>query len=57
LFQHKRLGRGPGSGTGKLAGKGHGAGGHRGKKAAPNGFEGGQTTIIKRSRKIGFNNQ
>lgn len=51
----KRIGRGPASGTGKTAGKGH-----KGQKArsgvALNGFEGGQNSIFRRLPKRGFNN-
>jgi large subunit ribosomal protein L15 len=54
----KRLGRGPGSGTGKTAGKGHkgskartGHGGHGGGKP---GFEGGQMPLTRRIPKRGF---
>ena len=56
----KRLGRGPGSGTGKTAGKGHkgskartGHGGHGGGKP---GFEGGQMPLTRRIPKRGFTN-
>jgi large subunit ribosomal protein L15 len=50
----KRLGRGPGSGTGKTAGKGH-----KGQKARAGGkvpawFEGGQMPLIRRLPKRGF---
>ncbi len=52
----KRVGRGTGSGTGKTAGFGH-----KGQKARSGGkvrvgFEGGQTPLFKRLRKVGFNN-
>ena len=51
----KRVGRGPGSGTGKTAGKGH-----KGQKArsgvAIKGFEGGQMPLYRRLPKRGFNN-
>jgi large subunit ribosomal protein L15 len=52
----KRLGRGPGSGTGKTAGKGH-----KGQKARSGGhvrpgFEGGQMPLIRRVPKRGFTN-
>lgn len=50
----KRLGRGIGSGKGKTAGKGH-----KGQKARKGvsirWFEGGQTSLIKRLPKRGFN--
>ena len=50
----KRLGRGPGSGTGKTAGKGH-----KGQKARSGGkirrgFEGGQMPLQRRVPKGGF---
>jgi large subunit ribosomal protein L15 len=50
----KRLGRGPGSGTGKTAGKGH-----KGQKARTGGkvrrgFEGGQMPLQRRIPKGGF---
>lgn len=52
----KRKGRGPGSGLGKTAGKGH-----KGQKARSGGgkgpgFEGGQTPIQRRLPKRGFSN-
>jgi large subunit ribosomal protein L15 len=54
----KRLGRGPGSGTGKTSGKGHkgskartGHGGHGGGKPH---FEGGQMPLTRRLPKRGF---
>ena len=52
----KRVGRGPGSGIGKTAGKGH-----KGKKARAGGhvrpgFEGGQMPLIRRVPKRGFTN-
>jgi large subunit ribosomal protein L15 len=52
----KRLGRGSGSGTGKTAGRGHkGAGSRVGSEHKPY-FEGGQTSLIRRIPKRGFNN-
>lgn len=53
---HKRRGRGPGSGLGKTAGKGH-----KGQKARSGGqvrpgFEGGQMPLIRRVPKRGFTN-
>ena len=53
----KRLGRGPGSGTGTFAGKGiKGQKARAGKDLRP-GFEGGQLPLIKRmARKRGFTN-
>jgi large subunit ribosomal protein L15 len=48
----KRLGRGKGSGTGKTAGRGHkGAGARSGAKTKA-GYEGGQTPIHMRMRKL-----
>jgi large subunit ribosomal protein L15 len=52
----KRLGRGPGSGTGKTSGKGH-----KGQKARAGGgihpwFEGGQMPLQRRVPKRGFKN-
>ena len=52
----KRKGRGPGSGNGKTAGKGH-----KGQKARSGGgvrpgFEGGQMPLQRRLPKRGFNN-
>ncbi|ORY97884.1 ribosomal protein L18e/L15P [Syncephalastrum racemosum] len=55
--QRKRVGRGPGSGLGKTAGRGH-----KGQKARAGngqpvpGFEGGQTPLIRRLPKRGFYN-
>jgi large subunit ribosomal protein L15 len=48
----KRVGRGPGSGLGKTAGRGHkGAGARSGNKRKP-GYEGGQNPIHMRTRKL-----
>ena len=56
----KRLGRGPGSGQGKTAGKGHkGAmarAGHGGPGGGKPGFEGGQMKMTRRIPKRGFTN-
>lgn len=53
----KRLGRGPGSGQGKTAGKGHkGQKARKGGGIAP-GFEGGQTPLYRRLPKRGFSNK
>ncbi len=56
----KRLGRGPGSGQGKTAGKGHkGAmarAGHGGPGGGKPGFEGGQMPLTRRIPKRGFTN-
>ncbi|MBU0973800.1 MAG: 50S ribosomal protein L15 [Proteobacteria bacterium] len=52
----KRVGRGPGSGTGKTAGKGHkGLKARSGGSVRP-GFEGGQMPIYRRLPKRGFTN-
>jgi large subunit ribosomal protein L15 len=52
----KRVGRGPGSGNGKTAGRGHkGQGARSGGNVAP-GFEGGQMPIARRLPKHGFQN-
>ena len=52
----KRIGRGPASGTGKTAGKGHkGQKARKGGGIAP-GFEGGQTPLYRRLPKFGFTN-
>lgn len=52
----KRLGRGPGSGFGKTAGRGHkGARSRSGYSANP-GFEGGQMPLHRRLPKRGFTN-
>ena len=55
--EKKRLGRGPGSGLGKTSGRGM-----KGMKARTGGkvnsnMEGGQTNIMRRLPKIGFNNK
>lgn len=52
----KRIGRGPGSGTGKTAGRGH-----KGQKSRSGyrrrvGFEGGQMPLVRRVPKRGFHN-
>jgi large subunit ribosomal protein L15 len=56
----KRLGRGPGSGTGKTSGKGHkGAkarAGHHGPGGGKPQFEGGQMPLTRRLPKRGFTN-
>jgi large subunit ribosomal protein L15 len=56
----KRLGRGPGSGTGKTAGKGHKGSkartGHGGPGGGKPGFEGGQMPLTRRIPKRGFTN-
>ncbi|MEO8504454.1 MAG: 50S ribosomal protein L15 [Acidobacteriota bacterium] len=52
----KRVGRGPGSGLGKTAGRGHkGQGSRSGSRMVP-GFEGGQMPLVRRVPKRGFTN-
>jgi large subunit ribosomal protein L15 len=50
----KRIGRGPGSGTGKTAGKGHKGKGARSGGNTPPGYEGGQMPLQRRVPKRGF---
>ncbi len=50
----KRLGRGPGSGTGKQAGKGHKGQNARSGGGVKPGFEGGQMPLQRRLPKRGF---
>jgi large subunit ribosomal protein L15 len=56
----KRLGRGPGSGTGKTSGKGHkgikARSGHHGPGGGKPHFEGGQMPLTRRLPKRGFTN-
>jgi large subunit ribosomal protein L15 len=56
----KRLGRGPGSGTGKTSGKGHkgikARSGHHGPGGGKPQFEGGQMPLTRRIPKRGFHN-
>ncbi|MFI5229894.1 MAG: 50S ribosomal protein L15 [Gemmatimonadales bacterium] len=56
----KRLGRGPGSGTGKTSGKGHkgikARAGHHGPGGGKPHFEGGQMPMTRRLPKRGFTN-
>lgn len=52
----KRLGRGPASGTGKTAGKGHKGQNARSGGGVRLGFEGGQTPLARRLPKRGFTN-
>lgn len=54
--ERKRLGRGPASGWGKTAGKGHKGQKARKGRAVAVGFEGGQTPLHKRLPKYGFSN-
>ncbi len=53
----KRLGRGIGSGLGKTSGKGHKGQWARSGGGVRPGFEGGQTTLARRTPKRGFNNK
>jgi large subunit ribosomal protein L15 len=53
---HKRLGRGPGSGTGKTAGRGEKGQKSRSGHTHRPGFEGGQMPLIRRVPKRGFTN-
>lgn len=50
----KRIGRGPGSGTGKTAGKGHKGQKARSGWSMPTSFEGGQMPLVRRLPKFGF---
>jgi len=52
----KRVGRGPGSGKGKTAGRGHKGQQSRSGGGTPLGFEGGQMPLYRRLPKRGFNN-
>jgi large subunit ribosomal protein L15 len=52
----KRLGRGPGSGTGKTAGRGEKGQKSRSGHSRRPGFEGGQMPLIRRVPKRGFTN-
>jgi large subunit ribosomal protein L15 len=53
----KRVGRGPGSGLGKTAGRGHKGGQSRAGYRLRPGFEGGQMPLIRRVPKRGFTNE
>ena len=53
---YKRKGRGPGSGNGKTAGKGHKGQNARSGGGVRIGFEGGQMPLSRRLPKRGFNN-
>lgn len=55
-FVSKRRGRGPGSGNGKTAGKGHKGQNARSGGGVRPGFEGGQMPIYRRLPKRGFTN-
>jgi large subunit ribosomal protein L15 len=53
----KRVGRGIGSGLGKTSGKGHKGQNARAGGGVRPGFEGGQTTLMRRLPKRGFSNE
>jgi large subunit ribosomal protein L15 len=53
----KRVGRGPGSGLGKTAGKGHKGQKSRSGYSRRAGFEGGQMPLVRRVPKRGFTSQ
>ncbi len=55
-FKRKRVGRGPGSGTGKTAGRGHKGQRSRSGFSHRAGFEGGQMPLVRRVPKRGFTN-
>src|ERR1700693_5327303 len=52
----KRIGRGPGSGHGKTAGRGHDGMWSRSGSSQKRGFEGGQMPLHRRMPKRGFTN-
>lgn len=54
--KRKRVGRGPGSGLGKTAGRGEKGQKSRAGYSRKRGFEGGQMTLIRRVPKRGFHN-
>lgn len=55
--KRKRLGRGPGSGHGKTAGRGHKGQGSRSGSSRHPTFQGGTMPLVRRVPKRGFNNQ
>ena len=55
-YAPKRKGRGPGSGDGKTAGRGHKGQNSRSGGGVRPGFEGGQMPLFRRIPKRGFNN-
>lgn len=55
-FSRKRVGRGPGSGNGKTAGRGNKGAQSRSGYSYKRGFEGGQMPLHRRLPKRGFNN-
>ncbi len=56
IKKRKRIGRGPGSGLGKTAGRGHKGQKSRSGYSAKRGFEGGQMPLVRRIPKRGFTN-
>jgi large subunit ribosomal protein L15 len=54
--KRKRVGRGPGSGTGKTSGRGHKGQKSRSGGSIARGFEGGQMPLMRRLPKRGFKN-
>lgn len=54
--KRKRVGRGPGSGTGKTAGRGMNGQKSRSGYSRKRGFEGGQMPLVRRVPKRGFTN-
>ena len=55
--KRKRIGRGPGSGTGKTAGRGHNGQKSRSGYSAHPIFQGGAMPLVRRVPKRGFNNK
>lgn len=55
--KRKRLGRGPGSGHGKTAGRGHKGQGSRAGSSVHVTFQGGTMPLVRRVPKRGFNNR
>lgn len=55
--KRKRIGRGPGSGTGKTAGRGHKGQRSRSGWSAHPTFQGGAMPLVRRVPKRGFNNR
>lgn len=55
--RRRRVGRGPGSGHGKTAGRGHNGYGSRAGASRRPGFQGGQMPLFRRVAKRGFNNK
>lgn len=55
--KRKRLGRGPGSGNGKTAGKGHKGSQSRAGNSMQVTFQGGMMPVVRRVPKRGFNNR